>query len=58
MYRQAGIFAAKAMRGVDVANLPIERPTKFELIVNQRKALALGLSMQATLVLRADEVID
>jgi len=58
MYRQAGIFAAKAMRGVDVANLPIERPTKFELIVNQRTALALGLSMQATLVLRADEVID
>jgi putative ABC transport system substrate-binding protein len=58
MYRQAGIIAAKAMRGVDVANLPIERPTKFELVVNQRAAVALGLSIQATLVLRADEVID
>jgi len=58
MYRQAGIFAGKALRGVDVATLPIERPTKFELIVNQRAAMALGLAIQASLVLRADEVID
>jgi putative ABC transport system substrate-binding protein len=58
LYRRIGVLAGKVLRGADPAGLPIERPTKFELVLNLRTAEALGLSVPASLLLRADEVID
>jgi putative ABC transport system substrate-binding protein len=57
-YRRIGVFAGKVLQGANPAALPIERPTKFELILNLRTADALGLSVPASLLLRADEVIE
>jgi ABC-type uncharacterized transport system substrate-binding protein len=58
MYRLAGVFAGKIGRGADPAELPIERPTKFETVLNKRTADALGLSIPVSLLLRVDEVIE
>jgi putative ABC transport system substrate-binding protein len=57
-YRQVGVLAGKVLAGTAPANLPIERPTKFELIVNLRTAQALGLSIPTSIQVRADEVIE
>ena len=48
----------KVLRGANPAELPIERPTKFETVLNMRTAHALGLSIATSLLLRADEVIE
>ena len=58
LYRRVGVLAGKVLRGANSAELPIERPTKFELVINLRTADALGLSIPASLLLRADEVIE
>lgn len=58
LFRRVGVLAGKVLRGADPAGLPIERPTKFELVLNLRAAEALGLSIPESLLLRADEVID
>jgi ABC-type uncharacterized transport system substrate-binding protein len=58
LYRRVGVLAGKVLRGANPAELPIERPTKFELVLNLRTADALGLSIPASLLLRADEVIE
>lgn len=55
---QAGVFAGKVLRGTAPAVLPIERPSKFELLVNSRTAEALGIQVPASLQGRADEVIE
>ena len=57
-YQLAGVLAGKVARGVDPATLPIERPTKFETVINMRTAHALGISIPTSLLLRADEVIE
>jgi putative ABC transport system substrate-binding protein len=58
LLRLSGILAGKVLRGANPAELPIERPTKFETVLNMRTAHALGLSIPTSLLLRADEVIE
>ena len=58
LWRQAGIIAAKLSKGAKPADMPVEQPTKFELIVNTRTAKAIGINLSPSLLVRADEVVD
>jgi ABC-type uncharacterized transport system substrate-binding protein len=58
MYRQTGVMVAKVLQGRRPAELPIERPTKFELVLNLRAAKRLGLEIPTSVLPRADEVIE
>ncbi|MDA9406485.1 ABC transporter substrate-binding protein [Bradyrhizobium sp. CCBAU 45384] len=58
LLRLSGVVAGKVLRGANPAELPIERPTKFETVLNMRTVLALGLSIPTSLLLRVDEVIE
>jgi putative ABC transport system substrate-binding protein len=58
LYAQTGALAGRVLAGAKPAELPIERPSKFELVVNLKAAQALGLSMPTGLLLRANEVIE
>ena len=58
MYRRGAYFVDRILRGTGPADLPIEQPAKFELVLNLRTAKALGIAIPQSLILRADTVID
>ena len=58
IFRRAGRFVDRVLKAAKANDIPVEQPTKFEFVVNPMAAMALGLTIPPSLLLRADQVID